>query len=52
MQVTYRDEQGYEGVKQAFEAIRQAHTTVYVDNKSLADLGSVVRSWQTLETIH
>lgn len=47
--VTYRDERGYDGIAEAFEWIRRAHTPVRVEGKSLRDLGSVVESKRVFE---
>lgn len=47
--VTYHDERGYTGVAEAFEKIRQAHQTVLVDGKALAQLGKIVESKRLLE---
>lgn len=48
--VTYRDEKGYEGIKEAFDKIRAAHTVVLVDGKSLRELGAIVESKRLYES--
>lgn len=50
--VTYRDEQGYSGIAEAFERIRSAHRTVLVDGKTLKDLGTIVESRKLYESPH
>jgi hypothetical protein len=47
--VTYMNEKGYEGVAEAFEKIRRAHTTVRVGGKALRDLGAIVESKRMFE---
>ncbi|MFO0227252.1 MAG: hypothetical protein ACK51K_10340 [Gammaproteobacteria bacterium] len=47
--VTYMDEKGYDGIVEAFERIRRAHTTVLVDGKGFRDLGSIVESKRVFE---
>lgn len=47
--VTYRDEKGYEGIKEQFERIRSAHKTVLVDGKTLRELGTFVESRKLYE---
>ena len=42
--VEYADERGYEGIKDAFEKIRQAHQRVLIDGKGMPELGRVVKS--------
>lgn len=49
--VTYRDERGYEGIREAFERIRAAHPTVLIDGKTLRELGSVVESRKLYEDV-
>lgn len=49
--VTYTNDRGYEGIKTQFEQIRQAHQTVLVDGKALADLGRIVESVTTYEEL-
>lgn len=48
--VTYMDEKGYEGIDEAFEKIRGAHTLVRVNGKSLRELGAIVDSKRLYET--
>jgi hypothetical protein len=47
--VTYMNEKGYEGIAEAFEKIRRAHTTVRVGGKALRELGSIVESKRVFE---
>jgi hypothetical protein len=47
--VTYMNEKGYEGIVEAFENIRRAHTTVRIGGKGLRELGSIVESKRMLE---
>lgn len=47
--VTYTNARGYEGIAEAFETIRRAHTTVPVDGRSLRDLGAIVESKRLFE---
>jgi hypothetical protein len=47
--VTYMNEKGYEGIAEAFEKIRRAHTTVRVGGKALRELGSIVESKRMFE---
>jgi|688.fasta_scaffold1269799_1 hypothetical protein len=47
--VTYMDERGYDGIAEAFEKIRRAHTTVRVGGKGLRELGSIVDSRRMFE---
>jgi hypothetical protein len=47
--VTYMNEKGYEGIAEAFEKIRRAHTTVRVGGKTLRELGSIVESKRVFE---
>jgi hypothetical protein len=47
--VTYMNEKGYEGITEAFERIRRAHTTVRVGGKTLRDLGAIVDSKRVFE---
>lgn len=47
--VTYMNDKGYEGIAEAFERIRRAHTTVRVDGKGLRDLGTIVDSKRLFE---
>jgi hypothetical protein len=47
--VTYMDDKGYDGIAEAFEKIRRAHTPVRVEGKGLRDLGSVVESKRVFE---
>jgi hypothetical protein len=47
--VTYMNEKGYEGIAEAFERIRRAHTTVRVGGKTLRDLGAIVDSKRMFE---
>lgn len=47
--VTYMNEKGYEGIAEAFETIRRAHTTVRVQGKALRDLGAIVDSKRMFE---
>jgi predicted SnoaL-like aldol condensation-catalyzing enzyme len=49
--VVYKNEAGYEGIKDAFEVIRRQHATVLVQGKALRDLGSIVDSKRTFETV-
>jgi hypothetical protein len=42
--VTYHNDQGYDGIKEAFEKIRRAHKTVLIEGKSLRELGTVVET--------
>lgn len=49
--VTYRDERGYEGIREAFERIRAAHQTVLIDGKPLRELGSIVESRKLYEDL-
>ena len=48
--VTYNDEKGYDGIKEAFEKIRRAHTTIRVGGKGLRELGSIVEIKRMYET--
>jgi hypothetical protein len=43
------NEKGYEGIAEAFEKIRRAHTTVRVGGKALRELGSIVESKRMFE---
>jgi hypothetical protein len=45
--VTYRDDRGYAGIREAFEKIRGAHTEIPIDGKRLRDLGAIVESKTT-----
>jgi predicted SnoaL-like aldol condensation-catalyzing enzyme len=47
--VGYYNEQGFEGIKEAFDRIRAAHKTNLIDGKNLRDLGSIVDSKRTFE---
>jgi predicted SnoaL-like aldol condensation-catalyzing enzyme len=47
----YKNEAGYDGIKDAFDKISQQHTTVLVEGKSLRELGSIVDDKTTFETI-
>jgi hypothetical protein len=47
--VTYMNDKGYEGVAEAFEKIRRAHTTVRVGGMTLRELGSIVESKRVFE---
>jgi hypothetical protein len=47
--VTYMNDRGYEGIAEAFEKIRRAHTTVRVGGKGLRELGAIVESKRMLE---
>ena len=47
--VTYKDERGYEGIREAFELIRSSHKTIPVEGKTLRDLGSIVNSTKLYE---
>jgi hypothetical protein len=49
--VTYTDARGYDGIAEAFETIRRAHTPVLVDGKTLRDLGAIVESKRVYEDI-
>jgi hypothetical protein len=49
--VTYRDDRGYAGIREAFENIRAAHTEVAIDGKRLRDLGAIVESKKTFMRI-
>jgi hypothetical protein len=42
--VTYKNTNGYEGIKEEFEKIRSEHVTVLVDGKTLRELGAFVES--------
>jgi hypothetical protein len=44
VRVRYPHAGGYATISQEFDAIRRAHQTVRIDGKTLADLGSIVRS--------
>ncbi len=48
--VTYKNEKGYDGIKEAFEKIRRAHTTIRVGGKGLRELGSIVETKRMFET--
>jgi hypothetical protein len=48
--VTYMNDKGYEGIAEAFEKIRRAHTTVRVGGKLLRELGAIVESKRVFET--
>jgi hypothetical protein len=47
--VTYMNDKGYDGIVEAFEKIRRAHTTVRVEGKTLRDLGSIIETKRTFE---
>jgi hypothetical protein len=48
VEVTYSDARGYEGVREAFERIRNAHRPVAVDGRErLRDFGTIVESRRT-----
>jgi hypothetical protein len=47
--VTYMNDKGYEGISEAFEKIRRAHTTVRVEGKGLRELGAIVESKRMFE---
>jgi hypothetical protein len=47
--VTYNDERGYEGIREAFELIRKSHKAIPVESKTLPDLGSIVNSTKLYE---
>ncbi len=47
--VTYMNDKGYEGIAEAFEKIRRAHTTVRIGGKSLRELGTIVDSKRVFE---
>jgi hypothetical protein len=47
--VVYADERGYEGIKDAFEKIRQAQPRVLIDGKGMPELGRVVKSENVIE---
>jgi hypothetical protein len=47
--VTYQNEKGYDGIAEAFERIRRAHTTVLVEGKGLRELGRIVESKRLYE---
>ncbi len=47
--VTYKNEQGYDGIAEAFERIRRAHSTVLVEGKGLRELGRIVESKRLFE---
>jgi hypothetical protein len=47
--VTYQNDKGYDGIKDAFEKIRSGHQTILVDGKTLTDLGAVVDSKRLFE---
>lgn len=47
--VTYMNEKGYDGISEAFETIRRAHTTVRVEGKVLRELGTIVDSKRLFE---
>lgn len=49
--VTYRDERGYEGIREAFERIRAAHQTVLIGGRTLRELGSFVESRKLYEDL-
>jgi hypothetical protein len=49
--VTYTDARGYDGIAEAFETIRRAHTPVLVEGKALRDLGAIVESKRVYEDI-
>ena len=47
--VTYMNDKGYEGISEAFEKIRKAHTTVRVEGKALREIGAIVESTRMFE---
>lgn len=47
--VTYTNDKGYEGITDAFEKIRRAHTTVRVNGMTLRELGAIVDSKRVFE---
>jgi predicted SnoaL-like aldol condensation-catalyzing enzyme len=48
---TYKNAAGYDGIKEAFDVISRQHITVPVEGKVLRDLGEIVDSKDTFETI-
>jgi hypothetical protein len=40
VKVAYPNEKGYDGIKEAFNKIRQMHRAVLIDDKGLRDLGA------------
>jgi predicted SnoaL-like aldol condensation-catalyzing enzyme len=49
--VTYYQELGYEGIKKEFDAIAATHQTRLIDGKNLRELGVIVKSNRTFETV-
>jgi predicted SnoaL-like aldol condensation-catalyzing enzyme len=49
--VTYFNELGYDGIKKEFDAIATRHKTKLIEGKNLRDLGAIVNSSRTFETI-
>jgi hypothetical protein len=47
--VTYMNDKGYEGISEAFEKIRRAHTTVRIEGKGQRELGTIVESKRMFE---
>lgn len=46
--VGYPDARGYDGVREAFEAIRRAHVEVPIDGRAMKDLGRIIGSRRLL----
>ena len=48
--VTYPNDKGYDGIVEAFDKIRRAHTVVRIEGKTLRELGSIIETKRMFES--